>query len=103
AALDSNLKSGLIDKPMFRRSRAVLLTARALTDADRQEARANVLEAVKLSPGLVPAAALAGRLLAEAGDARKAARVLEAAWHANPHPDLAETYAHVRPGESARD
>jgi HemY protein len=29
--------------------------------------------------------------------------VLEAAWRANPHPDLAEVYAHVRPGDSARD
>jgi HemY protein len=103
AALDSNLKSGLIDKATFRRSRAVLLTARALTDADREQARADVLEAVKLAPGLVPAAALAGRLLGEAGDTRKAARVLEAAWRANPHPDLAAIYAHVRPGDSARD
>jgi HemY protein len=106
-ALDSNLKSGLIDKATFRRSRAVLLTARVLSgqdrDAARDAARADVLEAVKLSPGLVPAAALAGRLLAEAGDVRKAGRMLEAAWRLNPHPDLAETYAHVRPGDSARD
>ncbi len=103
AALDSNMKSGLIDKATFRRSRAVLLTARALSDADREQARADVLEAVKLAPGLVPAAALAGRLLGEAGETRKAARVLEAAWRANPHPDLAAIYAHVRPGDSARD
>jgi HemY protein len=103
AALGSNMKSGLIDKPTFRRGRAVLLTARALSGGDREQARTDVLEAVQLSPGLVPAAALAGRLLAEAGDARKAARILEAAWRANPHPDLAATYAHVRPGDSARD
>ena len=103
AALDSNLKSGLADKAAFRRSRAVLLTARALSGDDRDAARADVLEAVKLAPGLVPAAALAGRLLAEAGEARKASRVLEAAWRVNPHPDLAVAYAHVRPGDSARD
>jgi len=102
-ALDSNMKSGLIDRPTFRRSRAVLLTARALSGAEREQARADVLEAVKLAPALVPAAALAGRLLGEMGDTRKAARVLEAAWRANPHPDLAEIYAHVRPGDSARD
>jgi len=102
-ALDSNLKSGLIDKPTFRRSRAVLLTARALSGEERDAVRTDVLEAVKLSPGLVPAAALAGRLLAEAGDVRKASRMLEAAWRLNPHPDLAETYAHVRYGDSARD
>jgi HemY protein len=103
AALDSNLKSGLIDKAAFRRSRAVLLTARALSGAERDAARADVLDAVKLSPGHVPAAALAGRLLSEAGEARKAGRTLEAAWRINPHPDLAETYAHVRTGDSARD
>jgi HemY protein len=103
AALDSNVKSGLIDKPTFRRSRGVLLTARALSDADREQARADVLEAVKLAPALVPAAALAGRLLGEMGETRKAVRMLEAAWRANPHPDLAEVYAHVRPGDSARD
>jgi HemY protein len=103
AALDSNMKSGLIDKATFRRGRAVLLTARALSVGDREQARVDVLEAVKLSPGLVPAAALAGRLLGDAGDTRKAARVIEAAWRANPHPDLAAAYAHVRPGDSARD
>src|SRR6185437_7325961 len=58
AALDSNLKSGLIDRATFRRSRAVLLTARVLSgqghDGARDAARADVLEAVKLSPGLVP-------------------------------------------------
>src|SRR5262249_54633039 len=34
---------------------------------------------------------------------RKAARIIEAAWRLHPHPDLAETYAHVRTGDSARD
>ena len=103
AALDSNIKSGLIDKPAWRRQRAVLLTARALAGESREEARADVLEAVKLSPSLVPAAVLAGRLLAETGEMRRAGRFIEAAWRANPHPDLAQTYAHLRGGDSARD
>ena len=34
---------------------------------------------------------------------RRAARIVEAAWKANPHPDLAEAYAHLQPGASARD
>jgi HemY protein len=81
----------------------VLLTAQALAaeENDRERARVLALEAVKLAPQLVPAAALAGRLLNAAGERRKAARIVEAAWRANPHPDLAEAY--VRPGESARD
>jgi len=91
--LDRNMKSGLLDRDAYQRQRAVLLTARALAaeTTDRALARALALEAVKLAPTLVPAAALAGRLLGEAGDMRRAARVIEGAWQANPHPDLAET------------
>ena len=103
AALE-NMKSGL-QKTDYRRKRAVLLTARALAvdDSDRDASRADVLEAVKLAPELVPAAALAGRRLAEADEQRKARRILERAWVANPHPDLAEAYADVRLGDSARE
>ncbi len=103
--LDRNYTGGLVDKPAYRRQRAVLLTAQALAleDGDRERARSLALEAVKLAPDLVPAVALAGRLLGEAGELRKAARVLEAAWRVNPHPDLADGYAHLRPGSSARE
>ncbi|MBX9774009.1 MAG: heme biosynthesis protein HemY [Xanthobacteraceae bacterium] len=104
--LDRNMKSGLVDRDSYRRQRAVLLTARALeTDArdDRDGARALALEAVKFAPTLVPAAALAGRLLGEARETRRAARIVEAAWKANPHPDLAEAYAYLQTGASARD
>ncbi len=104
--LDRNMKSGLVDRESYRRLRAVLLTARALeSDAhdDRDGARSLALEAVKFAPTLVPAAALAGRLLGEAGERRRAARVVETAWNANPHPDLAEAYAHLQSGGSARD
>ena len=103
AALE-NMKGGL-DKAEYRRKRAVLLTARAQVrdETDRDGALIDVLEAVKLAPEFVPAAALAGRRLAEAGEARKARRLLERAWVASPHPDLAEAYADVRLGDSARD
>lgn len=94
-----------LDRADYRRKRAVLLTARAqaLDDIDRDQARAAVLEAVKLAPDLTPAAAMAGRRLAEAGEQRKARKILEAAWAANPHPDIAEVYANLRFGDSARD
>jgi HemY protein len=103
AALD-HMKRAL-EKADYRRKRAVLLTARAqaLEDIDRDAARAMVLEAVKLAPDLVPAAALAGRRLAESGEQRKARGILEAAWTINPHPDIAEAYANLRFGDSARD
>ena len=105
SALDRNSRFGLIDKTDYRRQRAVLLTARALAaaDGDRDRARSLVLDALKLAPALVPAAELAGRLLGEAGELRRASRVIEKAWAANPHPDLAEAYAHLRPGDSARE
>jgi HemY protein len=103
AALE-NMKGGM-DKADYRRKRAVLLTARAvaLEELDRDASRLAALEAVKLAPDLVPAAALAGRRLAEAGDQRKARRILEAAWSISPHPDIAETYANLRQGGSARE
>ena len=96
---------GALEKPDFRRKRAVLLVARAqaLENIDRDTSRALVLESVRLAPDLVPAAALAGRRLSEAGDVRKARKILEAAWAINPHPDIAESYANVRLGDSARE
>ena len=96
---------GTLDKADYRRKRAVLLTARALAlnESDRDAALTAVLEAVKLAPDFVPAAALAGRRLAEADEWRKARRILEKAWAANPHPDIAEAYAHLRLADSARE
>jgi HemY protein len=104
AALERNAQSGLVAKPAYRRQRAVLLMARVLAqDGDRETAAALAAEAAKLAPDLVPAAVLAARFLAEAGDVRKGNRIIEIAWRANPHPDLAEAYAHLRSGLSARD
>jgi HemY protein len=105
AALDRNYRHSLIDKSEYRRQRAVLLVARALEaeETDRDRSRNLALEALKLAPTLVPAAELAGRLLSEAGELRRGSRIIEKAWAANPHPDLADTYAHLRPGDSARE
>ncbi|MBX9929989.1 MAG: heme biosynthesis protein HemY [Methylobacterium sp.] len=96
---------GLVDKSTSRRQRAVLLTAAAQTReaGEPDAATERVLRAVKLAPELVPAAALAGRLLARRGDLKKAAKIVEAAWRANPHPDLAKTYLNLRTGDSVRD
>lgn len=104
AILDSNLSAGLIDKAAYRRQRGVLLTARALEleTMDRDVARESVMEAVKLAPTLVPAAVLAAKFESEAHQVRRAMKLVEAAWLANPHPDLADAYAHVKLGDSAR-
>ena len=102
--LDNNHSSGLIDKATFRRQRGVLLTARALEleKLDRDLARESVMEAVKLAPTLVPAAVLASKFESEAHQVRRSMRLVETAWLARPHPDLADAYSHVKLGDSAR-
>jgi HemY protein len=104
AILDTNLASGQIDKETWRRQRGLLLTARALEleTTDRDLSRDVVTEAVKLAPTLVPAAVLAAKYQSEAHQIRRAMRLVEAAWLAQPHPDLADAYAHVKLGDSAR-
>ena len=102
--LDNDLAAGLIDKAGYRRHRGVLLTASALEleKVDRDLSRESVMEAVKLAPTLVPAAVLAAKFESEAHQVRRAMRLVEAAWIAHPHPDLADAYAHVKLGDSAR-
>ncbi len=96
---------GLMDKPSSRRQRAVLLTAAAQSHeaGEPDLALEQALKAVKLAPELVPAACVAGRLLARRGDLRKSAKIIEAAWKAGPHPDLAKVYLALRSGDSTRD
>lgn len=105
AVLDQNISGRLIAKGEASRHRAVLLTARALEveDGEPEKARASALEAHKLAPDLVPAATVAARALARLLDTRRAAKVLEATWKLAPHPEVAEAYLHLRPGDSARD
>ena len=103
--LERNMKSGLIDRDALPApARGAADRARARAEGDRPRPRASA----RARSGEARAHAGAGRgagrrLLGEAGDLRKAARIIETAWKANPHPDLAEAYAHLRPGDSARD
>ncbi len=101
--LETDLASGLIDPVAYKRQRGVLLTARALDleTKDRDRSRNSAMEAVKFAPTLVPAAVLAAKYLSEQGQARRAMRVVEDAWNVQPHPDLADAYAHIRLGDSA--
>lgn len=103
ATLERGAKA--IDKAAYRRQRAVLLTADALSRAEREPdlALQKAQEAVKLAPTLVPAVSLLARLLSRRGELRKASRAVETAWSKEAHPDLAEAYVAVRPGDSGRD
>lgn len=103
--ISANNSAGLIDRKEVKRRRAVVLVAKALgmEDNEPQEAKLAALEAHKLAPELIPAAVVAGRVLSRLGELRRAVKTLETTWKLSPHPDLAETYAHVRPGDSPRD
>ncbi|GEC58768.1 HemY protein [Bradyrhizobium japonicum] len=102
--IDNNQSAGLIEKATYRRQRGVLLTARALEfeTVDRDLSRSSAMEAVKLAPTLIPAAVLAAKFESEAHQVRRAMRIVETAWLAQPHPDLADAYSHVRLGDAAR-
>ena len=105
ATLSGAADGRILDKRTARRQRAVILTAKALAKEDGEPdiARQAAQEAHDLAPDLVPAAVVAGRLFARQGDIRRATKILEAAWKANPHPEIADAYAHVRAGDSAID
>lgn len=103
--LERQASTRQITREVANRRRAVLLTARAMDqlDADPTAARNTALEAVKLAPDLVPASVTAAKALVRLNDFRKAAKVLEAIWKLQPHPEVAQTYLHLRPGDSAHD
>lgn len=105
AIVESNAAAKLIDKSTANRWRAVLKTAMAqeLADRDAKGALALAQDACALAPGLVPAAALCGRLTAAQGDYRRAAKIIETAYRQTPHPDLAGVYLRMRRGDSAAD
>ncbi|HVX37291.1 MAG TPA: heme biosynthesis HemY N-terminal domain-containing protein [Hyphomicrobium sp.] len=103
--LDHAKRNGHIAKAEAERKRAVLLAARA-QEAEEDapdKALTLALEAHGLAPDLVPAAVLAGRILASRGNTAKAAKVLQKTWAKSPHPDLAAVYAYARIGDSTRD
>ena len=103
--LDNQVRAKIIDKETAKRKKAVVLTAQAMEveDADPEAALDLATKAHKLDPSLVPAAIIAGRTNAAIGSLRKASRILEKTWTLSPHPDIAEVYAHARPGDSVKD
>jgi HemY protein len=77
------------------RKRAVVLLQKAMAaraESKPAEALKQAREAHKLDAGLVPATVLLGEQLVVAGRGREAARMLEKAWPAQPHPDLVRVY-----------
>ena len=87
------------------RRRALLLTQLAieLEDSQQVKALAYATEAFELSPSLIPAAAVAGRILTAQGQTSKATKLLAQAWRDTQHPEIALIFAHARRGDSPRD
>jgi HemY protein len=105
ATLGAKLKTGTLPRDVHRRRDAVLALSQAadlIADESSIEKREAVIEANKLSPDLIPAAAMAARSYIAQGNARNAARVLTKAWSVQPHPDLAAAFAEIVPDESPR-
>ena len=103
--LDGQKSSRQIERDVANRRRAVLLTAKAISlmDTDPVTARNAALEANRLQPDLVPAAVVAAKSLFRQNDVRKGARILEAIWKIEPHPEVADLYVHARPGDATHD
>ncbi|MDF1608220.1 heme biosynthesis protein HemY [Hoeflea sp. YIM 152468] len=103
--LDRQRQAGTIEAASANRAKAVLLTARAreTVDSDPAHARDDALTALKLAPAFPPAVLVAAKALLRQDNLRKAARILESAWKADPHPDIAEAYVHARIGDTAGD
>lgn len=98
-------RHGHVERPVADRRRAVLLAAQAqaLEDEEPDRALTLALEAHGLAPSLIPAAAIAGRLLAARGNTPRAAKIIQRTWTKAPHPELATAYAYARIGDSPRD
>jgi HemY protein len=98
-------RNGHLERPAADRRRALMLAAQAqqIEEADPDKALACAIEAHTLAPALIPAAAVAGRILASRGQTAKAAKIIQRTWSQSPHPDLAAAYAYARIGDSTHD
>jgi HemY protein len=87
----------LVEPGDARRRKAVVLLQQARQDeaaGDTDAATEAALQACGFAPDFAPAAALAAHLMTPARP-RKAARIVERAWRAQPHPDLARVYVKI--------
>ncbi len=101
--LNAKLKHGALPRDVHKRRDAVLALseARGILDEDSDiAARERAIEANRLSPDLIPAAAMAARGYIAKGKPRYATRVLKKAWEVQPHPELAAAFAEIAPEET---
>ncbi|MEM7731540.1 MAG: heme biosynthesis HemY N-terminal domain-containing protein [Pseudomonadota bacterium] len=101
--LRNKLKYGSMPRDLHKRRDAVLALTEAmemLSEGKTEEAGKAAIEANRLSPDLIPAAAMATRAFTLQGNKRKAAATIRKAWGTTPHPDLAAAFAEIEPEET---
>lgn len=105
ALIEAQKSSRQVERHIANNKRAVLLTAKAMSlgDSDANATRTAALEANRLRPEFGPAAMVAAKALYRQNDVRKGSKVLEAAWKAEPLPEIADLYVHGRPGDAVLD
>jgi len=104
--LRAKLRYGALPRDVHRRRDAVLALTEARDILDEGKdiaAKEQAIEANRLSPDLIPAAAMAARAYIRDGARRHAVRILRKAWSVQPHPDLAAVFAEIEPDESPSD
>ncbi len=103
STLTAKLKAGHLPRDVFKRRDAVLALSEAkgiLDESATVEQQEHAIEANRLSPDLVPAAAMAARAYIEKGKPRAATKIVKKAWEVQPHPDLAHVFAEIAPNET---
>lgn len=101
AALARAAKAGVVPPDHARRADAALITAEASavgSSGDDARVLRELEAALKRAPDFAPAAVLAARLRADAGKRNRAARILETAFAAAPHPALTAAHASLFAG-----
>lgn len=101
--LNAKLKYGTLPRDVHKRRDAVLALAEGkelLSSGDDERAYQHFIEANRLSPDLIPAAAMAARAYVAQGKARNATKAIKKAWDSLPHPDLAAAFAEIAPDEA---
>jgi HemY protein len=101
--LNASMHARMLPRDVAARRDAILSLAEARkAHAEGNAARAHeaAKQANKLAPSLAPAAALAAQAHAADGSKRKATRTHVKAWAANPHPEIAASFAALEPGET---
>lgn len=104
--LGVKLKQGKIPRDVHKRREAVLTLSQAAEVIDEEnsiEKRETAIEANRLSPDLVPAAAMAAREYIVQTKPKLAVRVIKKAWESQPHPDLAAAFSEIEPNETPQE